>query len=350
LVREVAFAIPGDLAAPTGGYAYDRRVMAELRDMGWTIRHVLLPGDFPAPSPASIEATGAAFAELPPKMPVLVDGLAFGALPEDLLAQAGRTFVALVHHPLGLETGLSPERSHELIARERAALVHASSVIVTSPATAALLAADFGVQPERITTALPGVEKGARSTGSGAGATPQLLAVGSLIPRKGYDVLVEALAEVSDLAWDCRIAGAMDRASDTAVDITRRIRSRGLEDRITLLGGLSDGRISAEYAAADIFVLASHFEGYGMVFAEALSHGLPIVACAGGATAQTVPADAGLLVEPGDWHGFSLALRRLLVDPKERYRRADAAWRHAAALPTWREAAVRIANVLEALL
>ncbi|GGE37811.1 glycosyl transferase [Agaricicola taiwanensis] len=346
---DVAFAVPGDLNAPTGGYAYDRRIIAELTRLGWNVRLLALPGDFPEPSEASVAATLKTFADVPPAVPILVDGLAFGAMPAEALREAERTFTALVHHPLGLETGLTVERSRQLLVTEKAALTQAAAIIVTSRATAEILAADFGAASERITVAVPGVERSARAAGSSSGNPPRLLAVGSLIPRKGYDVLVEALRQTGDLPWTCRIAGAADRAPETANQITRQIEEAGLGGRITLVGALSDQEIADEYVSADIFVLASHFEGYGMVFTEALARGLPIVACAGGATAQTVPADAGILVGPGDATGFSLALRRLLTDPKERRRLADAAWAHASGLPTWQEAALRVSKVLETL-
>lgn len=349
-MRECAFAIPGDLGLPTGGYAYDRRIMDGLLTLGWTVRHVRLGDDFPQPSARSLDGALAALQALPPDSPVMVDGLAFGVLPAAELAAMDRSFVALVHHPLALETGISSDLSRDLIVKEKEALTAAAHVIVTSSSTAYSLQADFGVEADRITVVLPGVEHAPRAHGSSQGSATRLLAVGSLIPRKGYDVLIAALASLRELDWTCHIIGADDRDLAIARKVRDLIHQHGLEDRVTIRGGLGDDEVAAAYLETDIFVLASHYEGYGMVFTEALARGLPIVACAGGATAQTVPADAGILIKPGDAQGFSLALRLLLVDPKERQRRADAAWSHASTLPTWEDAASRVSTVLEGLL
>jgi glycosyltransferase involved in cell wall biosynthesis len=345
-LREVAVAVPGDLATPTGGYAYDRRVMAELSRIGWSVRHIELPGDFPEPSPESLAESARLFGTVAQDIPLVVDGLAYGVLPDSLLKTLRQRVIALVHHPLGLETGLPPARAAMLIASERAALDRAAAVVVTSPATADTLTGRFGVPAARIIVALPGVEPASRA--SGTGVPPRLLSVGSVVPRKGYDVLVRALARVADLPWTCRIVGSTDRSETTTANVKELIAASGLSGRIMLVGALGDDELAVEYAAADLFVLASHYEGYGMVFAEALARGLPIVACAGGATATTVPADAGLLVEPGDVEGLASAVTRLLADPAERARRADAAWAHAAALPRWADTARRISTVLEA--
>src|ERR1051325_1598072 len=144
-VREAFFAIPGDLATPTGGYRYDRRVIEELTKLGWLMRVLALPGDFPSPSAASLERTEALLASTPQRAPIVFDGLAFGAIPAELIARVPRRYIPLVHHPLALETGLSKTRADELREGERAVLKQARSVVVTSAATKELLAADFGV-------------------------------------------------------------------------------------------------------------------------------------------------------------------------------------------------------------
>jgi glycosyltransferase involved in cell wall biosynthesis len=71
------------------------------------------------------------------------------------------------------------------------------------------------------------------------------------------------------------------------------------------------------------------------------------VGCAGGAVVSTVPADAGVLVPPGDANVLAAALRRLLTDPAELSRRSDAAWRHAERLPRWRDTARKFARALD---
>ena len=342
---DVVFAVPGDLATPTGGYIYDRKVIERLPEFGWRVRHVALPGDYPEPSPASLQETERLLADFPRDALIVIDGLAFGAMPADLVGRIRARIVALVHHPLALETGIAKERADDLARSERAALARTVHVIVTSPSTAALLTRDFGVAAERITTAEPGTEAAPRARG-GDGA-PRLLSVGSVTARKGYDTLVAALAHIKDLSWESRIVGSVERDTGAVEAVGLAIVRAGLGDRVLMLGPLDDKTLGLEYDRATLFVLPSHFEGYGMAFAEALAHGLPIVGGAGGAVTSTVPADAGVLVPPGDANALAAALRRLLGDPAELARRADAAWRHAEHLPRWRDTAEKFAGALD---
>jgi glycosyltransferase involved in cell wall biosynthesis len=344
-MREAAFAIPGDLATPTGGYRYDCRVMEELRQLGWNVHALALPGDFPLPSGASLRKTEELLATTSEEAPVFFDGLAFGAIPSEILVRVPRRYVALVHHPLAFETGLSPERVSYFRHSERAALVHAVSVVVTSAATRDLLVSDFGVALECITVAEPGTEPAARARGS-KGA-PRLLSVGAISPRKGFRDLVEALSGLAELDWHCHIAGSLDRDPNETAELRSCIARTKLDDRIVLLGALTDDQLEAEYDHATLFVLPSHFEGYGMAFAEALAHGLPVVACSGGVAVSTVPAAAGVFVPAGDSERLAAALRHLLSSPAEIGKRSDAAWEHAKRLPRWRDTAAKIAAALE---
>src|SRR5271168_5318727 len=110
LARRVWFAIPGDIETRTGGTIYDKRVMAELRASGWTVRHLQWPSSFPFPSPADEATVAASLAICPDGALVLIDGLAFGVLPDVAASEAERLrLIALVHHPLALESGLSPD-------------------------------------------------------------------------------------------------------------------------------------------------------------------------------------------------------------------------------------------------
>jgi glycosyltransferase involved in cell wall biosynthesis len=344
-VPEAVFAIPGDLQTPTGGYIYDRRVIELLSEFGWQVRHLELPGDYPAPSEASLAATSEALAKTPREALLVVDGLAFGAMPSKLIDNAKRKIVALVHHPLALETGIDKERAAYLARTEREALARTAHVIVTSPSTADLLVKQFGVTPSHISVAEPGTEASARATGNSI--PPRLLSVGSVTVRKGYDVLVEALAQIVDLSWESRIVGSLDRDSAAARTVREAIGRAKLASRVRLLGAFDERALAAEYDQARLFVLPSHFEGYGMAFAEALARGLPIVGCTGGAVASTVPADAGILVPPGNAKMLAATLRRLLTDPAELSRRSDAAWRHAQRLPRWRDTARKFARALD---
>lgn len=343
-MSEIVFAIPGDLALPTGGYGYDRRLLREWREMGVAARHLALPGSFPNAGEADLAETGRLILSQPYDSALLIDGLAYGAFPESIAAGLAGRVVALVHHPLGLETGLSPGKAAAFIAREAAALRHADAVVVTSPATKRLLVADFAVPEARIAVAVPGVDPAKRVVGGVPGAPLRLLAVGALVPRKGYDVLVEALAALAGRPWRLTIIGSADRSPATARALAAQIAAAGLQGRITLAGAVGEAELARAYDAADLFVMPSLFEGYGMVLTEALARGLPILCTTGGAAAETVPDAAALKVPPGDAAAFRTGLARLLDDADERRRRADAAWLAAASLPRWRETATIVAQ------
>ena len=343
-MSEIAFAIPGDLSLPTGGYAYDRRLLAEWAQMGVAAHHLELPGSFPAPTEADLAETGRLILSQPYDRVLLIDGLAYGAFPEGLAAGLAGRVVALVHHPLGLETGLDPERAAALLARETAALRYVSAVIATSQNTKRMLVVDFFVPEARITVAEPGVDPAPRAAGSPDGGPLQLLAVGSLVPRKGYDVLVAALAGLEEKNWRLTIIGAADRSPETAAALAAQIAEAGLGDRIRLAGALDQPSLEAAYASTDLFVMPSLFEGYGMVLTEALARGLPILCTTGGAAAETAPDAAALKVPPGDVAALQAGLARLLSDAGERRRRADAAWHAAGALPRWRDTATIVAQ------
>jgi glycosyltransferase involved in cell wall biosynthesis len=192
----------------------------------------------------------------------------------------------------------------------------------------------------------PGTDRGAARPRADAGEVV-LLAVGAVIPRKGYDVLVAALARLGHLPWRLAIAGDRGRSPQTSLRLEADIAARGLADRISLLGAVSSDELTSLYASCDLFALPSRFEGYGMAFAEAIAHGVPIVGTTAGAIPQTVPEAARVLVPPDDAEALATALRRLIENPAERARLASGA--RAVAFPSWRAQAALFARVLETL-
>jgi len=349
VVRRIAFAVPGDIATPTGGYGYDRRVIAELQAQGWQVDVMSLGDGFPRPNAEQRAFALARLKDVPEGVPVVVDGLAFGALPKEAEAIRGRApIVALVHHPLALETGLSPAAADALFESERDALACTERVIATSPSTGRLLSEDYDVPPDAITVAPPGTDRGAPARGSTDGIV-RLLAVGAVVPRKGFDVLIAGLAPLADLPWRLTVAGDLTRDQGAAAKLEADIAEHRLVGRVELLGTVSPERLGALYAASDVFVLASHFEGYGMAYAEAMAHGLPVIGTTGGAIGDTVPANAGVLVEPGDVKALTRALRLMIENEAERRWFASGALAAAADLPTWEETARRFASAFEGL-
>lgn len=347
-MRSVAFAVPGALTIPTGGYAYDRRIVEEMRALGWQVETLNLGEEYPRPSAQSRATARDLIAAQPGDRPMVIDGLAFGAIPdvaEEL--RASHHLIALVHHPLALEAGLSPDEAKALRVSERQALASARKVIATSAFTARLLASDYAVPVERLTVVRPGNDPIVPACPT-VNDEVALLAVGAVVPRKGYDVLIAALASLRDLRWHLTIVGDRTRDVETAAQLESAVARCSLKERITFTGAVSTEHLAELYARADLFVLASRFEGYGMAFAEAIAHGLPIVGTTAGAIVETVPANAGILVEPDDILALSAALQRVITDPVLRNVLAAGARSGAVALPTWRQSAELFSEVVAA--
>lgn len=342
--RAAALALPGAITARTGGTIYDARVLAALRAAGRDVALLELPGGFPFPDPAAMAGALAQLAALPADCPVIVDGLAFGALDPDGVARITAPIVAMIHHPLALETGMAPAQAAALARTEATNLARAAHVIVPSPHTAAVLQRDYGVPADRLTVARPGID---RPTARQATAVPPLiLSVGLLAPRKGHDVLLRALAAIADRDWNAVIVGR-DHDGQTGAALVALAQVLGLSDRVRFAGELSSEALNGLYASASVFALATRYEGYGMVFAEALVRGLPVVTCHTGAVPDTVPDGAGARVPVDDVAAFAAALARLLDDPAHHAAMAAAAARHGATLPGWADTAALFDGVLD---
>jgi glycosyltransferase involved in cell wall biosynthesis len=350
-VKRAAFAVPGDLDTPTGGYAYDKRIIAELRALGWEIEVIDLGHSFPKPDAASRELALAKLLAVAEGSPIVIDGLAFGVMADEARQLGARNpLVALVHHPLALESGLDDATAHALLDSERGSLSHVSATIVTSEPTAEIVNRDYKVSRDRIVVVRPGVDRvAARARTASNTGVVDLLSVGSITPRKGYGILIEALAGLKPLSWRLTIAGDTTRHAAAVAGLEADIARFCLGGRVTLESAVTGASLARLYAAADVFVLASLFEGYGMVFGEAIAYGLPVVATAVGAANEVVPPDAGILVPPGDVKALRDALRGVIESVDVRMRMAEGARGASLRLPEWRQSAFAFAQVLEKL-
>ena len=343
-MRAAAFAIPGDIETKTGGYIYERMLLHALRAQGREVEHLILPAGFPDPTPHEMDEAVAKMAAVSPARPLIIDGLVFGAVDTAGLATVCAPIVAMIHHPLALETGLAPRRAALLRRREADNLALAAQVVVPSPHTARILQAEYGVDARKIHVAVPGFA--APDPIRLPSEPPLILSVGILAPRKGHDILMRALALIADLDWQAVIVGA-PHFPRTAEALRALRRDLGLDARLRLAGLVEDAALRDLYRRATVFALATRYEGYGIVLGEALLHGLPIVSCRVGAVPQTVPDGAGLLVPPDDAPGFAGALRSMLSDAALRARCAAVSAKAGHALPTWAETARVMAGALD---
>lgn len=339
------FLVPGDLNAATGGYGYDRRIISGLRSLEWQVTVHGLDASFPQPTAAALEQAQALLARLPDQALVLVDGLAAGAMPQVLRTHAARLrLVALVHHPLAAESGLAAHRALELRNSEQLALQAVRHVIVTSEATKLALQF-YGVGADSVSVVEPGTDAAALAHAT-HGETLRMVCVAALIPRKGHDVLFEALAKLPP-RWTLACVGSLERSTATVAQLRRQLQALGLEHRVTFAGEVDAATLDAYYRQADLFVLATRFEGYGMAVAEALAHGLPVVSTSVDAIAERVRGDAGLLVPPDDAEALSVALRRILNEPELLDHLAAGAALIRNTLPQWPESCARMSRILE---
>jgi glycosyltransferase involved in cell wall biosynthesis len=347
--RALTLVVPGSIEARTGGYAYDRRIVAGLRRRGWTVEIRELHDSFPRPTAGALADAARALAVIPNGGIVLVDGLAFGAMPAEVEHEATRLrLIAIVHMPLASEIGIAPDAAARLEASERRALGAASIVVVTCRWTVSALER-YDVGRHRIALVEPGTDPAPIARGSN-GSPLELLCVATLNPGKGHETLIRSLAALSDRDWHLTCAGSLDRHRPTVDRLRTLVRVNRLDDRVSLEGELDDERLAAAFDRADVFVLATLRETYGMAVAEALAHGLPVVSTTTGAIPDLVGSadgDAGLLVTPGDEPALTAALERVLDDARLRTRLAAGARQVRGRLPTWDDAADKMVAVLD---
>ena len=350
MVAPLTLIVAGDPGQLTGGYVYDARIVEALRARGQAVEVVGLEGRFPEPDDLARRSMAEALAALPDGARVVIDGLAMGGLPEVIAPHADRlAIVALVHHPLADESGLPAATRHRLLDSESRALAQARRVIVTSAFTARGLGR-LGVAPERVHVVEPGVDPAPLAASALDLETPtprRLLCVATLIPRKGHEVLLEALAGLSRRDWRLEVVGSHRRNPEHAARLVATAERHGLADQITWAGECDAAGLAAAYHRAELFVLPSRYEGYGMVVTEALARGLPVLTTTGGALADTLPPDAGLAVPPGDADALAAALSAWLDDATLRRRLRHGARQARRGLADWQQAGDRFLAALE---
>ena len=337
-----------DPARPSGGNTYDRRICGGLSALGWAVHEHGVPGGWPRPDTGARADLAGVMAGIPDRSVVLLDGLVASTVPDVLVPEAARLrLVVLVHMPLG--DGRPGGVATEVAADERAVLSAAAAVVTTSAWTRRRLLDRYALRPDRVHVAEPGVDVAGLAPGTPAGG--ELLCVGAVTPEKGHDVLLAALGTVADLPWRCVCLGSLDRDPGFVESLGRQAREGGVADRVWFAGPRTGADLDGAYAAADVLVLASRAETYGMVVTEALAHGLPVVATAVGGVPEALGhaphgVRPGLLVPAGDPAALAAALRWWLSDAGLRQRLRRAARQRRGTLPGWAATSLQISRVL----
>lgn len=337
--------VPAPLDALSGGYGYDRAILDGLRAAGHDAHAVELAGRHPLADAAACAAASAAFDAVPTDTVPVIDGLGLPAFRDRADALAARHTVGLIHHPTALETGFSEADRDTLREAERTLLPRLARVIATSSFTAERLAADFGVAALRISVVVPGTADAPRSPGSG-GPHCAVLSVGALIPRKGHDLLLRALARLFDLDWRLTIVGSEQRDPAHAKALHALVEQLAIGPQVTFAGEVNPTTLESLWQNADVFALATHWEGYGMAIAEALKRGIPLAVTTGGAAGNLVTPLSGVACTPGDEATLSKSLRRMIFDTDLCHAMADAAWTEGQSLPDWPTQARKFAEAL----
>jgi glycosyltransferase involved in cell wall biosynthesis len=329
----IALLVPGPFSIVSGGYGYDRRLVEGFRAAGHDVEVVELEGHHPLPDSTAEASARAALDSLPDGTRIIIDGLGLPAFAPFVDELAAKRAVGLIHHPTAIEPGVPDDERARLKELESLLFPRLARLIATSRLTADRLPLEFPVDAARIGVVEPGTDAAERSKGSG-GPGCAILSVGVLVPRKGHDVLLRALARLTDLDWHLTIAGG-PRDPVHAQTLAALVEELNLAARVTFAGEVAQDALEKLYASADLFALATHWEGYGMAAAEALARGLPLAITAGGAIADVVPRTAGIVAPPGDVTSLSRAMRRPMYDRALRAEMADAAWEAGQALPRW---------------
>ncbi|MCF1600096.1 glycosyltransferase family 4 protein [Streptomyces muensis] len=352
-LRSVHFVMPGgvdDPTVPSGGNAYDRRVSLDLPGFGWQVHKHAVDGSWPRPDAAARTELARTLREFPDGTVVLLDGLVACGVPEIIVPEAERLRLAvLVHLPLGDETGLDTAVAAELDARERTVLRAVPAVIATSDWSVRRLVSHHGLAPERVHVAAPGAD--IAPLASGTDGVSRLLCVAAVTPRKGQHRLVEALATVTDLPWSCVCVGGLNQDPEYVAGLRALIARHGLQDRLILAGPQAGAELDASYNSADLMVLTSYAETYGMAVTEALARGIPVLATDVGGVPEAVGRAPdggvpGILVPPENPAAIAAELRGWFGEADVRRRLKAAARGRRAALNGWAGTARSLAAVL----
>ena len=349
----IGLIIYGDIEQRTGGNIYDRELLRSLADLGatWTLLSlrdprttsgaghgvaellacigagafdILLQDELCHPELNDINA--ALGSSRRPLRIAVVHNLGHRAAPDDArarCAQSERRFLRSVHGYVA---------NSQFTLREVEALIgRATPSVVACPSVAPdLLPAD-----------------GRRPLAPPNGESTRLLSVANLSAVKGVHHLLAALGSMPAYPWTLQLVGNTTRDAQYVRSIEGQTEALGLADRVEITGELRGAALRAAYRRADLMVLASPREGFGIVCLEAMRCGLPVIASSDGAAPELIRHEAqGLLVDPTDHHAFVAALRRIFVEPGLLAVMGNAALERASQHPTWESTGVRVAGFL----
>jgi glycosyltransferase involved in cell wall biosynthesis len=355
---EIRFLVPANVLHNSGGNVYNAKLAHGLRGLGVKVEMLAVDGSWPDSTAKERRRVGSLMgawepqAEVSPCRVTIVDGLAACGVPDEIeyAASAGQRVFVLLH---------MPSLSHA--DGEKRALRAAAGVICTSSWAAEAVKERYGITSSRV--ALPGTDPAPVAAGSDP---PHIVAVAALLPNKDQLLTVAALAGLQDLAWTASLVGADDADPGYGELVRTAVTSQGMEQRVRLTGQLEGQELETEWHRADLSLLVSRAETFGLVVTESLAHGIPVIVREGtgavealglaaepnvlpGNTADALPGTAIELPGPDSGHPAVLAttIRRWLSESQLR-----SSWREAALaarnrLPGWDSTARNVVEYLE---
>ncbi|SEI13323.1 MULTISPECIES: glycosyltransferase family 4 protein [unclassified Leifsonia] len=328
----VFFLVPDaidDAERVSGGNVYDQRIRDGLRAEGWEVRMIRVAENEPG-------RTADALSQLPDGTLLLVDGLLATHHTDAIAAEGARLRLVVLAHMIAADLADSERRAYGVARR----------IIATSNWTRGGLIAQGVADPARIAVAHPGADPAATTAASSSGH--RLLCVGTVAPHKGQDLLVRSLADCSDVpGWTCTIVGSLHAAPDFVTALRAAIASAGLADRIEFTGVLAGRPLEEAYGRADLVIALSRSESYGMVVAEALARGIPVLTSGVGGIPEAIAQDAAAMTVPLDdpW-ALDVVLHRWWASPALRRERKAAALKARDAARPWSTTTAIVASTL----
>lgn len=338
----VYFLISGNLHSLTGGYLYNTHIINGLKGMGHRVD--ILGTDWHWKDSDSLEKICRYNLEkLPHGTCIVVDSLLLASLHHIVQEFGDRLmFLGLIHLPASYDI-LSGVHG-ELAVEELVALNHMRRVIVTGRFTFDLLC-NAGLDSDKIRIVEPGTERFPRKKQYKL-VPSELLYIANYSALKAQDVLIRALCRITAWDWTLHLYGDMERDREYTASVRSLIQQLKMEHKIIMHGIVERLEISSVFLNADLFVMPSLFESYGMALSESLAHGLPVVTTSAGNIPYTVPAGMGLLTEPGDEEQLADAIRSLFDDPARYSALCSAASQYNKQVRSWEKAVADFETIL----
>lgn len=355
----VGLVIYGSLDFLSGGYLYDRKLVNHLTASGDEVRVFSLPWRlYPRLMMDNFSSLWLDRFSQEPVDVMLQDELnhpSLFLLNRRLAPSVSYPIVSIVHH-LRCREQRPPlaQALYQLV--ESAYLRSVDAFVFNSRATqSAVESLIEGVRPSLVAhpgrdrllgPALDEKEITARVTGGG----PLRLAfVGNLLKRKGLHKLLTALGLLKAEPWTLSVAGSLTMDPDYTARIGRKIGDLGLEERVQLLGAVSDHELTRLLKRSHVIAMPFSYEGFGIAYLEGMAHGLPALGCSTGGAGEIIHhGKNGFLFDPGDVRGVADSLCHLVRDKDELLRLSLAARRHFGTFPTWEKTTTRIRDFLVA--